>query len=133
MIRDVDTFIVVCRENGRYVLTTREVFQSQGAAQVYADTCSASREAMVIPGDFRNLRIPPNESERPDPSDYKEKDSVYYEFDGKITRGHITTAKLLKLSKSNELWVVWHDREGMASLELVLKDMMLNRTILFIE
>jgi hypothetical protein len=58
-MRDEDTYIVICKEQGTYILVTREVFVTKEAAEAYRDTCSPSREALVIPGDFRNLRIPP--------------------------------------------------------------------------
>lgn len=54
----VDYFTVVCTENGAYVLTTRQVFETRDAADVYASTVDASRKPLVIQGRFHMLRFP---------------------------------------------------------------------------
>ncbi len=55
--RAPDTFVVICKDEGGYVLTTRRVWADRAEAQRYAETCAPSREALVVPGDFRNLRF----------------------------------------------------------------------------
>lgn len=61
MSRLPDTFIVICKDSTfeprQYILTTRKVFSTKEEALDYAATCAASREPLVIPGDFRNLRF----------------------------------------------------------------------------
>ena len=57
MSRLPDSFIVICKERGAYVLTTRRVFSTSEEALAYAGTCSDSRDPLVIPGDFRGLRF----------------------------------------------------------------------------
>ena len=59
------TYIVICREDvcedgskGRYSLATRHVFQDEKYAQVYASGISSSREAIVVPGNYNELRLP---------------------------------------------------------------------------
>jgi hypothetical protein len=58
-----ETFIVIARESveeggaGCYTLATRTVFESAHAALLYVGTISPSREPMVVPGDFENLRL----------------------------------------------------------------------------
>lgn len=49
--------IVICRDRGKYELATRTVFEDETAAETYAATISTSRDPMVIPGDFTNLRF----------------------------------------------------------------------------
>lgn len=57
-------FIVIAREDrkednslGRYILATRRVFYSEEAALGYADSLGQSRDAVVIPGRFHELRF----------------------------------------------------------------------------
>ncbi len=57
-------FIVIAREDrkednslGRYTLATRRVFYSEEAALEYADSLGQSRDAVVIPGRFDELRF----------------------------------------------------------------------------
>ena len=56
-MRSADCYIVVCKDQGAYVLTTRQTFETKEEAERFAATCSESRAALVIPGDFRNLRF----------------------------------------------------------------------------
>lgn len=57
-------YITICREDrqedgtpGSYVLATRQVFDTLEEAQRHIEPISASREPLVIPGDFANLRF----------------------------------------------------------------------------
>lgn len=49
------TFIVVLKDQGRYVLSTRRQFPTRELAQAYADTCAQSREPLVVEGRFPQL------------------------------------------------------------------------------
>ena len=42
---------------GHYELATRTVFEDENAAEVYASPIAESRDAMVIPGAFDELRF----------------------------------------------------------------------------
>jgi len=60
-----EAFVVIAREDrqengsqGRYTLATRAVFKTEQEAKDYADGISSSREPMVIPGRFKQLRTP---------------------------------------------------------------------------
>ena len=63
-------FIVICREDkdpydgeagkGRYTLATRQVFLSEKDADEFAKGINSSREPLVIPGRFHELRFGPN-------------------------------------------------------------------------
>jgi hypothetical protein len=57
-------FIVICRDDrepdgtqGRYALATRQVFHTEEDATKYAEGISSSREPLVIPGQFDQLRL----------------------------------------------------------------------------
>lgn len=61
----MNTFIVIAREDrepdgtqGRYTLATRQVFHIEEEATKYAEGISSSREPLVIPGRFDQLRFP---------------------------------------------------------------------------
>ena len=56
-------FIVICRDDrnedgtpGAYALATRTLFPNKATALLYAQGLSASREPLVVEGDFNNLR-----------------------------------------------------------------------------
>lgn len=54
-------YIVVCGDTGedkvqRYHLATRRTFTDRDEAQSFAATCSPSRKALVVEGDFYGLR-----------------------------------------------------------------------------
>lgn len=58
------TFIVICRADrtpegqpGRYELATRTVFETEPAANSYAATLSPSREPIVVPAEWAQLRF----------------------------------------------------------------------------
>jgi hypothetical protein len=60
-----ESYVVIAREDrqadgtqGRYTLATRAVFKTEQEAKDYADGISSSREPMVIPGRFGQLRSP---------------------------------------------------------------------------
>ena len=48
-------YVVVCKAEGAYVLTTRQAFSTAEAAKEYADTVDQSREPIVVLGRFYNL------------------------------------------------------------------------------
>lgn len=58
-------FIVICRNDrvgrrkGAYQLATRRVFSTRKAAVDYAEGISPSRQPIVVPGDFSQLRFDP--------------------------------------------------------------------------
>lgn len=59
-----DSFIVICRADrtpegqpGRYELATRTVFETEPAANSYAATLSPSREPIVVPAEWTELRF----------------------------------------------------------------------------
>lgn len=52
------TYIVVCTDEGQYVLATRQTFGTREAAQEYAATCSESRRPLVVEGRWHQLRGP---------------------------------------------------------------------------
>lgn len=60
---DEMTFVVLCRadrtesgEKGRYELATRQVFESEAAAAAYAASLSSSRDPVIVPGGWSELR-----------------------------------------------------------------------------
>ena len=53
-----DTFVVICKEQGEYILATRRVFQTLEDAACYAAAIADSRDPMVIPGRWTQLRAP---------------------------------------------------------------------------
>ena len=53
-----DSFVVVCQEQGRTVLSSRQVFAARNIAEIYAASCAASRKAAVVAGRFAELRLP---------------------------------------------------------------------------
>jgi hypothetical protein len=61
----MESFIVICRGDseygerpGDYELATRQVFQTAAGARVYADGIAPSREPIVVPGRWHQLRFP---------------------------------------------------------------------------
>jgi hypothetical protein len=52
-----DLYIVVCTDDGRYVLATRQVFQTRMVAEAYAAGVAASRMPVVVAGRFHQLRL----------------------------------------------------------------------------
>jgi len=66
-VRDLgpEAYVVIAREDrqpdgsqGRYTLCTRQIFATEQQAKDYADGVSPSREAIVVPGRFNELRKP---------------------------------------------------------------------------
>lgn len=55
--RNPDTYLVICKDQGKYVLATRRVFLTREGAEGYAATCNESRDAIVVPGDYMGLRF----------------------------------------------------------------------------
>lgn len=55
-----ETYTVICRDDRlgglHYVLGTRQVFTTEAAAQAYADTIDRSREPIIVPGRWNQLR-----------------------------------------------------------------------------
>ena len=58
-----ETYLVIAREDrqpdgekGRYTLATRRVFETEAAATDYAVGISSSREPLVVPGCYNQLR-----------------------------------------------------------------------------
>lgn len=49
-------FVVICKDMGEYVLASRRVFVTLRGAEAYAATIDASREPMIIPGKWSELR-----------------------------------------------------------------------------
>jgi hypothetical protein len=53
----METFIVICKDDGKYRLATRRIFTDRSEAESYALECSPSREALVVPGRFTELEV----------------------------------------------------------------------------
>lgn len=58
-----EAYVVIAREDrlsgdkkGRYTLATRSIFDTEEAAQNYADSLSHSRDPIVVPGRFGSLK-----------------------------------------------------------------------------
>lgn len=52
-----NTYIVICVDNGRYFLATRQVFVTWTEAANYARTIAAKRKAVIVEGLFTQLEI----------------------------------------------------------------------------
>lgn len=89
-------YVVICREDrkpdgtkGRYVLGTRTVFTNEEQAECYAKTIHGSREPIVVPGRWEDLRFGPPTNIDPMDMNYWQKRATEHE---RVQSGDATAA-----------------------------------------